>query len=77
MNLELAHRINGAAVGTIAKWCADHDAAMIHYSTDYVFDGTKTAPYDEADNPNPQSVYGRSKLAGELAFRMPAVAASA
>ena len=75
--LELAHRVNGAAVGTIAKWCADNDAAMIHYSTDYVFDGTKTAPYDEADNPNPQSVYGRSKLAGELAFQMPAVAASA
>ena len=66
---ELAHRVNGAAVGTIAKWCADHDAVMIHYSTDYVFDGTKTAPYDEADRPNPQSVYGRSKLAGELAFR--------
>ena len=66
---ELAHRINGAAVGTVAKWCADHDAVMIHYSTDYVFDGTETAPYDEADNPNPQSVYGRSKLAGELAFR--------
>ena len=66
---ELAHRINGAAVGTIAKWCEDNDAVMIHYSTDYVFDGTKTAPYNEADNPNPQSVYGRSKLAGELAFR--------
>ena len=43
---ELAHRVNGAAVGTIAKWCADHDAVMIHYSTDYVFDGTKTAPYE-------------------------------
>ena len=66
---ELAHRVNGAAVGTIAAWCADNDAAMIHYSTDYVFDGTKTAPYNEADNPKPQSVYGRSKLAGELAFR--------
>ena len=66
---ELAHRINGAAVGTIAKWCEDNDAAMIHYSTDYVFNGTKTAPYNEADNPNPQSVYGRSKLAGELAFK--------
>ncbi len=66
---ELAHRVNGIAVGTIAKWCADNDAAMIHYSTDYVFDGTKKDPYNEADNPNPQSVYGQSKLMGELAFR--------
>ena len=66
---ELTHRVNGTAVGTIAKWCADHDAIMIHYSTDYIFDGTKTAPYDEADDPNPQSVYGRSKLEGELAFQ--------
>ena len=66
---ELAHRVNGTAVGTIAKWCADHDATMIHYSTDYVFDGTKTTPYEETDSTNPQSVYGRSKLAGELAFQ--------
>ncbi len=67
--LELAYRINAAAVRTIADWCAINDAVMIHYSTDYVFDGAKSAPYEEADNPNPESVYGKSKLAGELAFQ--------
>lgn len=63
----LAHSLNAEAPAVIAKACAECGAAMIHYSTDYVFDGTATSPYMESDKPNPQSVYGRTKLAGEQA----------
>src|SRR5207248_6050565 len=45
------------------------DAALVHYSTDYVFDGTKKAPYDEIDSVNPINVYGKTKFAGEQAIR--------
>jgi dTDP-4-dehydrorhamnose reductase len=65
---ELAQRINAAAPGLLAGWAAAHDAWLVHYSTDYVFDGSKPAPYTEDDAPNPQSVYGKSKLAGEQAI---------
>ncbi len=67
---ELAHGINAAAPGLLAAWAAEHNAMLVHYSTDYVFDGAKPAPgsYTEADTPNPQSAYGRSKLAGEQAI---------
>jgi dTDP-4-dehydrorhamnose reductase len=67
---ELAQRINAAAPGVLAAWAAEHHAMLVHYSTDYVFDGAKPAPgsYTEADTPNPQSAYGRSKLAGEQAI---------
>ena len=67
---ELAQRINAAAPGVLAAWAAEHNAMLVHYSTDYVFDGAKPAPvsYTEADTPNPQSAYGRSKLAGEQAI---------
>ncbi len=67
---ELAQRINAAAPGLLAAWAAEHNAMLVHYSTDYVFDGAKPAPgsYTEADTPNPQSAYGRSKLAGEQAI---------
>ena len=64
---ELAHQINAVAPGVIARACSDCGAAMVHYSTDYVFDGTARLPYDEQDEPNPQSVYGKTKLAGERA----------
>jgi dTDP-4-dehydrorhamnose reductase len=64
---ELAMRINGEAPGVMAQEAARLGAAMIHYSTDYVFDGRKQTAYGEDDAPAPMSVYGRSKLAGEQA----------
>lgn len=64
---ELAMRINGLAPGVMAEEAQKLGAAMIHYSTDYVFDGTKKSPYTEEDAPNPQSVYGRTKREGEIA----------
>ena len=65
----LAHAINGVAPGVLAQEAAKLNAALIHFSTDYVFDGNKEAPYVEADAVNPLSVYGRSKLAGEVAIQ--------
>jgi dTDP-4-dehydrorhamnose reductase len=66
---ELAMAINGIAPGIMAEEAKRIGAAMIHYSTDYVFDGGKTAPYKEDDEPNPRNVYGRTKLAGEQAIQ--------
>ncbi|HEX7642275.1 MAG TPA: dTDP-4-dehydrorhamnose reductase [Burkholderiaceae bacterium] len=65
---ELAQRINGIAPGIMAEEARALGAAMIHYSTDYVFDGDKAGAYVETDTPNPQNVYGASKLAGERAI---------
>lgn len=65
---ELAFAINATAPGILAEAAAELGAPLIHYSTDYVFDGNKAAPYHEDDTPNPLSVYGRSKLAGEQAI---------
>jgi len=62
-----ALQLNGVAPGQMAKACAALDIGFIHYSTDYVFDGLLTRPYREDDATGPQSVYGRSKLAGEQA----------
>jgi len=62
-----ALRINGEAPGLIAAECARRGAALIHISTDYIFDGAKPAPYLESDPPAPLGVYGASKLAGERA----------
>ena len=64
----IATLINGAAAGAIAETARALDALLIHYSTDYVFDGAKAAPYSEDDAPNPINAYGRSKLAGERAI---------
>ena len=61
----LAHEINGEAPAAIAEACAEVGCALVHFSTDYVFDGRKGAPYHEDDPPNPLSVYGASKLSGE------------
>lgn len=66
---ELAMAVNGVAPGIMAEEAKRLGAAMIHYSTDYVFDGTKTTPYTEEDIPNPINVYGKTKLAGELAIQ--------
>ena len=62
---EHAFRINVEAPRVLADICRDKNAKLIHFSTDYVFDGEKRAPYTEEDEPNPISVYGESKLAGE------------
>ncbi len=61
----LAHAINATAPGILAEEALQARAALIHYSTDYVFDGLKGSPYLETDVPNPLSVYGRTKLAGD------------
>lgn len=66
---ERAHRINAEAVGVLAEEASRLNAWLVHYSTDYIFDGTKNGPYEEADLPNPLSVYGRTKLAGEERIR--------
>ena len=66
---ELALRINGDAVGELARWCAAQDAALVHYSTDYVFDGSAAAPYREDAPTAPLGAYGRSKLLGEEQLR--------
>lgn len=63
-----AMAVNGIAPGVLAEESLRLGALLVHYSTDYVFDGSKAAPYTEGDAPNPQSVYGRTKLAGEQAI---------
>ena len=65
---EVAFAINAIAPGILAEEAKALGAPLIHYSTDYVFDGSKPAPYTEADTPNPLGVYGQSKLAGEQAI---------
>lgn len=65
---ELAARVNGAAPGVLAEEAKRLDARLVHYSTDYVFDGGKCSPYTEDDSPSPVSHYARTKLAGERAI---------
>jgi dTDP-4-dehydrorhamnose reductase len=66
---EVAMQVNGTAPGILGEEARRLGAVLIHYSTDYVFDGAKAGPYVESDAPNPINAYGRSKLAGELAVR--------
>lgn len=66
---EAALRANAMAPAAIAAACASRDALLVHYSTDYVFDGTSTQPYREDDPTSPLGIYGASKLAGEVAIR--------
>jgi dTDP-4-dehydrorhamnose reductase len=67
-DVEAAMRANGEAPGVLAEEAKRLNAALVHYSTDYVFDGTKEGAYVEDDAVNPQNVYGKSKLAGEQAI---------
>lgn len=66
---DAAFRVNAEAPGVIARWCAAHDVPLVHYSTDYVFDGQGKRPYLPGDATAPLGVYGESKLAGEEAIR--------
>src|ERR1700761_1245299 len=66
---ELALTINGEAPRILAEEAASLNALLVHYSTDYVFDGSKRSPWEEADETNPLNVYGRTKLAGERAIQ--------
>jgi dTDP-4-dehydrorhamnose reductase len=70
----VAYAVNSEAPGVLAEEANKIGAALVHYSTDYIFDGSKHAPYDEDDSPNPLNVYGKSKLAGEIAIRQAGVA---
>ena len=66
---DLAMKVNGVAPGILAEEARKSGALLVHYSTDYVFDGTKQSPYLESDKPNPLGTYGRSKLAGDEAVQ--------
>jgi dTDP-4-dehydrorhamnose reductase len=65
---ERARAINATGPGVLAEEAKKHNAVLVHYSTDYVFDGTKGSPYVETDQPNPLNVYGQTKLEGEQAI---------
>lgn len=62
---DLAHRVNAEAVGWLGTFARDAGVWVLHFSTDFVFDGRQDRPYVETDEPNPINEYGRSKLAGE------------
>ncbi len=64
-HFEMANQVNYLAVKNLAEVCSELNIYLIHISTDYVFDGTKKQPYKEEDMPNPQTIYGKTKLAGE------------
>jgi dTDP-4-dehydrorhamnose reductase len=66
---DVAMKVNGQAPGVMAEAARRSGAMLVHYSTDYVFDGSKGSPYVETDLPNPLNVYGESKLAGEKAIQ--------
>jgi dTDP-4-dehydrorhamnose reductase len=70
----LAYTINAVAAGELAQAAAARGIPLVHFSTDYVFDGRKSAAYTEADAPHPLGVYGASKLAGEQAVQRAGIA---
>ncbi|MCH2547631.1 MAG: dTDP-4-dehydrorhamnose reductase [Alphaproteobacteria bacterium] len=65
---EAAHTVNAEAPAILAQWCKQHDVPFIHYSTDYVFDGSGNTPWQESDAVAPCNIYGKTKLAGEQAI---------
>jgi dTDP-4-dehydrorhamnose reductase len=67
-NPETAYAVNATLAERLAKWAKRNDAHVLHYSTDYVFNGRAGVAYLESDEPDPKSVYGASKLAGEIAL---------
>ena len=66
---ELAHAVNAEAPRVLAEEAKRLDSGLVHFSTDYVFDGAASRPYRETDTPSPANEYGKSKLAGEAAIR--------
>tara|TARA_Y100001954_G_scaffold190936_1_gene205170 strand:- start:412 stop:1269 length:858 start_codon:yes stop_codon:yes gene_type:complete len=66
-NLKLANLLNHQSIELIAKWCNNNNCRLIHFSTDYVFDGNSHTPYNENDNTNPLNNYGKTKLLGDIA----------
>lgn len=64
-NREMAFLVNSDAVRNLAEVCDSNETTLVHFSTDYVFDGNKNTPYSEEDNTNPLNIYGSSKLSGE------------
>ncbi|MFN7044729.1 MAG: dTDP-4-dehydrorhamnose reductase [Flavobacterium sp.] len=66
---EKAHLINAVGPENLATVCKEYDTILLHISTDFIFDGTSTTPYLESYIPNPQSVYGQTKLDGEIAIQ--------
>jgi dTDP-4-dehydrorhamnose reductase len=66
---ELCRQVNAVAPGVLAEAAKKLGALMVHYSTDYIFDGAKTSPYVETDAPNPLGAYGRTKLEGDRAVK--------
>lgn len=68
-DIDSAELVNHHGVAQLAQICTETDCALIHISTDYVFDGKSSVPYSEESLANPQNVYGKSKLSGELAVQ--------
>ena len=68
-NTDLCFRVNAEGVNNIGLVCKDRNVKIVHFSTDYIFDGTKGEPYTESDTPNPINRYGQSKLQAELYLR--------
>jgi dTDP-4-dehydrorhamnose reductase len=66
---EVANRVNGEMVGQLGRWASNHSAKIVHYSTDYVFDGKQSEPYSEEARTGPLGAYGRSKKLGEQLLR--------
>lgn len=69
-NIEIARKVNVEGTRYLAEVCKKHNVKMIYISTDYVFDGKKSSEYTEEDTTNPQSVYGKTKLEGEVATKI-------